>query len=188
MAKIKTQPVISLPFTTNFIERRIYLIRGQKVMLDGDLAELYRVPTKVFNQAVKRNINRFPSDFMFQLSSNELKNWRSQIVTSNLAAKMGLRRPPYAFTEQGIAMLSSVLNSDYAIKVNIAIMRAFVQLRKLLSSNKNIITEIKKLKKEQQFQRTDIKRIFLIIEKLLTPHKLKPHPIPPKQPIGFRTK
>jgi hypothetical protein len=91
------------------IERRIYLIRGHKVMLDTDLADLYQVPTKVFNQAVKRNKARFPEDFMFQLSKSELENWRSQIVTSNPAAKMALRRPPYAFTEQGVAMLSAVL-------------------------------------------------------------------------------
>lgn len=91
------------------IEQRILLVRGHKVMLDRDLAELYEVPTKVLNQAVQRNRKRFPEDFMFQLSKDEFENWRSQFVTSNPAAKMGLRRRPYAFTEQGVAMLSSVL-------------------------------------------------------------------------------
>src|SRR5580765_4347372 len=114
---------------TERIERAILFIRGQKVILDRDLATLYHVPTKVLNQAVTRNLKRFPGDFMYQLTEAEFDNWRSQFVTSNPAAKMGLRRRPYAFTEQGVAMLSSVLKSDRAIEVNIAIMRAFVKLR-----------------------------------------------------------
>src|SRR5436189_4979650 len=100
------------------IEGAILLIRGQRVMLDRDLAMLYRVATKALLQAVKRNLQRFPEDFMFQLSKEELENWRSQIVTSNSAAKMSLRRRPYAFTEQGVAMLSSVLRSKRAVQVN----------------------------------------------------------------------
>jgi hypothetical protein len=111
-----------------FIERKIYLIRGYKVMLDGGLAKLYQVPTKVLNQAVRRNLERFPDDFMFQLDGEELQNWRSQIVTSNPGAKMGLRRPPYAFTEHGVAMLSSVIKSKRAAALNILIIRAFVRL------------------------------------------------------------
>lgn len=114
------------------IQEKIYEIRGQKVMLDRDLAELYGVETKVLNQAVKRNIRRFPDDFMFQLSKDEFTFWKSQIVTSK-ADKKGLRRNPYAFTEQGVAMLSGVLNSDAAIDVNIKIMRAFVAIRRLAS-------------------------------------------------------
>ena len=106
------------------IEKCIRFIRGQKVILDKGLATVYEVPTKVFNQAVKRNLQRFPADFMFQLSADELENWRSQIVTSNPNARMSLRHRPYAFTEQGVAMLSSVLKSETAIGVNIAIMRA----------------------------------------------------------------
>jgi len=106
------------------IERKIFLIRGCKVMLDSDLAELYRVPTKVLNQAVRRNIARFPADFMFQLNAGEMENWRSQIMTSNPAAKMGVRRRPYAFTEHGVAMLSSVLRSNRALELNILIIRA----------------------------------------------------------------
>jgi len=110
------------------ISSKILTLRGRQVMLDRDLAELYQVETKVLNQAVKRNIKRFPSDFMFQMSQSEFENWRSQSVTSN-ADKMGLRRAPYAFTEQGIYMLATVLKSDVAIDVNIAIMRTFTKLR-----------------------------------------------------------
>lgn len=110
------------------IKNYICEIRNQKVILDRDLAALYKVPTKALNQAVKRNINRFPPDFMFQLNKEEMNNWRSQFVTSN-SIKMGMRRLPYAFTEQGVAMLSSVLHSETAIAVNIGIMRAFVAVR-----------------------------------------------------------
>ncbi len=141
-----------LPVPVQVIERRIFLIRGQKVMLDGDLAELYQVPTKRLNEAVKRNANRFPEDFMFQLSSDELENWRSQIATSNPAAKMGLRRPPYAFTELGVAMLSSVLNSERAVQMNILIMRTFVKLRELLASNKEMVRKIEQLETAQKQQ------------------------------------
>ena len=123
------------------IQRKIYEIRGQKVILDRDLAALYQVETKALNQAVKRNIERFPEDFMFQLTEDELNQWKSQFVTSNLmteeeqnAIKMGLRRPPYAFTEQGIAMLSGVLHSPIAIQMNINIMRAFVAMRQAITA------------------------------------------------------
>src|SRR2546429_240542 len=122
---------------TERIERAILLIRGRKVMLDRDLAELYGVKTKIFNQAVKRNKRRFPSDFMFQLTYQEVRNLRSQFVTSN-KERGGRRYLPFAFTEQGVAMLSSVLNSERAIEVNIAIMRAFVKLRQLLESNEEL--------------------------------------------------
>jgi len=108
------------------IEQTILSIRGHKVMLDRDLARLYGVPTKRLNEQVRRNLRRFPNDFMFRLNAEEFKNWRSQFATSNSAEKMGLRYLPYALTEQGVAMLSSVLNSARAIEVNIAIMRAFV--------------------------------------------------------------
>ena len=110
------------------IQSKIYEIRGQKVMLDRDLAEMYGVMTKVLNQAVKRNPDRFPEDFMFQLTNEETQNWKSQIVTTN-SIKMGVRRNPYAFTELGVAMLSSVLNSKTAIQINMSIMRAFVAIR-----------------------------------------------------------
>ena len=110
------------------IQSKIYEIRGQKVMLDRDLAEMYGVLTKVLNQAVKRNPDRFPEDFMFQLTNEETQNWKSQIVTTN-SIKMGVRRNPYAFTELGVAMLSSVLNSKTAVQINMSIMRAFVAIR-----------------------------------------------------------
>lgn len=124
------------------IASKIYVIRGQKVMLDSDLAELYGVETRVLNQAVKRNIERFPEDFMFQLSDEELENWRSQIVMSNSGAKMGLRRAPYAFTEHGTLMLSSVLNSKKAIEMNLLIIRTFVKLREILALHQDIAKKI----------------------------------------------
>lgn len=132
------------------IQSKIYEIRGQKVMLDRDLAEMYGVQTKALNQAVKRNIDRFPEDFMFQLTSEETQNWRSQFVTSN-SIKMGVRRNPYAFTELGVAMLSSVLNSKTAIQINMGIMRAFVAVRQMVALPKTdklteLQNEVKELK------------------------------------------
>ena len=126
-----------------FIQNLIYEIRGQKVMLDSDLAKLYQVETKVLNQAVKRNSKRFPPDFMFQLDFKEFTNLKSQIVTSSWG---GTRRLPYAFTEQGVAMLSGVLKSDIAIEANIAIMRAFVQVRQYLLTAASFSSELKELR------------------------------------------
>lgn len=149
-------------------------------MLDSDLAELYGVETKVLIQSVKRNIDRFPEDFMFQLNEDEFKILRSQIVTSRWG---GRRYFPYVFTEQGVAMLSSVLNSQRAIQVNIAIMRAFVQLRKFLQSNEELSRKLKKLEKEtrKRFseQEEQIQLIFEAIKELIT-EKAKP-----KNPVGF---
>lgn len=125
------------------IQNLIYEIRGQKVMLDSDLATLYQVQTKVLNQAVKRNIKRFPTDFMFQLTKEEFLNLKSQIVTSSWG---GVRKLPFVFTEQGVAMLSGLLNSDIAIAVNIKIMRAFVQMRKLSIEHKDLQEQIYELK------------------------------------------
>ena len=119
-------------------------------MFDADLASLYEVPTKALNQALRRNLERFPEDFAFQLSRDELENWRSQIVTSNSSANMGLRRPPYAFTQEGIAMLSSVLRSGRAIQMNIAIMRAFVRFRELMATHKDIAARVEKLERGQE--------------------------------------
>ena len=130
------------------IERSILLVRDQKVLLDRDLAKLYGVSTGVLNQAVKRNRKRFPHDFMFQLSGKEMEIWKSQIVISNPAAKMAVRKRPYAFTEQGVAMLSSVLNSDRAIQVNIAIMRAFVRLREILATHKDLARKLQDMEKK----------------------------------------
>jgi hypothetical protein len=119
-------------------------------MLDADLAALYGGETKILLQAVKRNIARFPEDFMFQFSEAELKNWRSQIVTSNPAAIMGLRRPPHAFTEHGVAMLSAVLRSERAIQMSIGVIRAFVRLRELMAAHKDIAARVEKLERGQE--------------------------------------
>lgn len=132
----------------NSIRSKIHVIRGQQVMLDRDLAELYLVETKALNQAVKRNIERFPETFMFQLNNTEFEIWRSHFVTSN-SDKMGLRRPPYAFTEQGVAMLSAVLKSDTAVKVSIQIMNAFVSMRHFLQNNAEIFVELKTMRQHQ---------------------------------------
>lgn len=129
-------------------------------------------------QAVKRNIRRFPEDFMFQLNNQELTNWKSQFVTSNSSMYMGLRKPPHAFTEQGVAMLSSVLNSDRAIEVNIEIMRAFVKLRYLVASNKELAARLDKLEAQYDEQ---FAIVFQAIRELMTP----PEPLK-KQQIGFR--
>lgn len=122
---------------------KIYLIRDQKVMLDRDLAELYQVETKVLKQSIKRNIQRFPSDFMFELTKKELEDWRSQFVTSN-SDKMGLRYLPFAFTEQGVAMLSSVLNSERAIQMNIQIIRIFTKMKEMALTHKDMLLKIER--------------------------------------------
>ena len=132
----------------NTIRSKIHVIRGQQVMLDRDLAELYGVETKVLNQAVKRNIERFPENFMFQLEEEEYINWRSQFVTSN-SDKMGLRRPPYAFTEQGVAMLSAVLKSETAIKASVQIISVFVKMRHLLTANAQLFQRLDFIEKHQ---------------------------------------
>jgi hypothetical protein len=162
------------------IECAILLVRGHKVMLDGDLAVLYGVRVKALNQAVKRNLRRFPKDFMFQLTKKELEDWRSQIVTSNPAAKMGLRRRPYAFTEQGVAMLSSVLHSQRAIDVNVEIMRAFVRLREILATHKELARKLDTLEKKYDAQ---FRIVFDAIRNLMAP----PEPKKKATPIGFRS-
>lgn len=135
----------SLILVDTILVNKIYVIRGVKVMLDRDLAAMYGIETKVLKQAVKRNIERFPEDFMFQMSLDEFRNWRSQFVTSNSPDLMGLRYAPFCFTEQGVAMLSGVINSAKAIAMNIAIMRAFVAIRKLSLTNKLMIEKLQKL-------------------------------------------
>ncbi len=145
---------------------KIVLIRGQKVLLDEDLANLYGVKTKVLNQAIRRNIERFPADFMFQLTDNEYGNLRSQIVTSNRGGRKYL---PFAFTEQGVAMLSSVLRSKTAIAVNIQIMRVFVSMRKALLDYSEILEKIESLEKSQLDQDDLIGRIYSLIKELLEP-------------------
>src|SRR3989344_3631525 len=175
MKKSKKE-IITLP--NERIISRIFLIRGKKVMVDRDLANLYGVETRSLNQAVRRNIDRFPADFMFQLNQEETNIWKSQIVIS-AADKKGLRKSPLVFTEQGVAMLSSVLNSERAIRVNIQIIRTFTQLRELLSANKDLKEKIENMEKKYDKQMRDI---FEAIKRLLT-EKTKP-----KNPIGFRDK
>ena len=161
MAKEKAEIVI----VQDVIVSKIHFIRGEKVLLDRDLADLYGVETRVLNQAVKRNINRFPSDFMFQLNKTEFEKWISQNVISNMSA----RKLPYAFTEQGVAMLSSVLNSDTAIAVNIQIIRVFTKMRELMIAHKDIMLQLKKLEKEVASNADDIKAIFSYLNELLSP-------------------
>lgn len=170
------------------IINKIYLIRGKKVMLDRDLAELYGVETRALNQAVRRNEKRFPDDFMFQLTTKELEDWKSQTVISK-REKMGLRKPPLAFTEQGVAQLSSVLNSETAIEVNIQIIRIFTRMRELLLTHKDILIKLEQMEKKvinqggklQKHDR-DIRLIFEYLKQLLNP------PQEPRPRVGFRRK
>jgi hypothetical protein len=157
------------------IEERILLIRGHRVMLDADLAEIYGVTTKILNQAVKRNKERFPRDFMFQLDTDEFTNLRSQIVTSK--RRGGRRYPPYVFTEQGVAMLSSVLKSERAIHANIEIMRAFIRLRQMLASNAELARRLDELEKKYDSQ---FRVVFEAIRQILSPPDSK------RRSIGFK--
>ena len=154
---------VGLPDET--VMEKIYYIRGEKVMLDRDLAGLYSVETRTLNQAVKRNENRFPEDFMFRLTKQEMEYWISQIVISN-SEKMGLRKSPYAFTEQGVAMLSSALNSERAIKVNIQIIRIFTKMRELLSTQKEILHKLELIEKKNIEQDQKIMLIFDYLKQL----------------------
>lgn len=157
-------------------------------MIDRDLAALYNVETKVLNQAVKRNRDRFPDDFMFQLTAEELENWKSQIVTSN-SEKMGLRKLPFAFTELGVAMLSSVLNSDTAISVNIQIIRIFSRMREVLLTHKDVLLKLEQLERKILHQdelankhEGEIQTIFHALKQLLN------QPQPERRKIGFKIK
>lgn len=169
------QPAQQAIVPVEVIERRIYLIRGEKVMLDSDLAALYQVPTFRLNEAVKRNRQRFPEDFMFRLTAEETKALTSQIAMSK-KGRGGRRTLPYAFTEQGVAMLSSVLNSERAVLVNIAIMRAFVRLREILATHKDLARKLQEMEKKYD---TQFKVVFDAIRKLMAP------PAPHRRPIGF---
>lgn len=160
------------------IEKKIYLIRGQKVMLSLHLAELYGVETRVLNQAVKRTIQRFPEDFMFQINEFEANQLVSQNVIPHKKYFGGFL--PYAFTEQGVAMLSSVLNSERAIQVNIAIIRAFVKLKEILSTNKELAGKLAELERKMERHDKEIKVIFDAIRQLMAP------PEPKEKKIGFR--
>ena len=148
----------------------IYLIRDQKVMLDYDLAELYQVETRRLNERVKRNIRRFPEDFMFRLTQEEWKNLKSQNATSSWG---GRRKEPYAFTEHGILMLSSVLNSERAIAVNINIMRVYTKIKKMLIRNKDLLLQMEKIERKLLSQNKDIELVFSYLDELLE-NKEKP--------------
>jgi len=152
-------------FPDHKVLSKIFIIRDHKVMFDRDLAELYGVETRTLNQAVKRNLQRFPGDFMFQMTSEELENWKSQIVISN-KEKMGMRKPPLVFTEQGVAMLSSVLNSESAILVNIQIVRVFTRMRELLIPNNNILQKLMDLESQGLDHDRKISLIFKYLEQL----------------------
>lgn len=159
----------------------IHMFRGQKVMLDRDLAILYGVSTGHLKRQVRRNTERFPPDFMFELSKEETKNWRCQIGISNSGDKMGLRYHPYVFTEHGILMLSSVLNSKKAIQVNIAIMRVFLRLRQLLLAHKDLALRLEKIEKNTREHSEQIRTVFEIVKQILTTGNK------PKRRIGFHS-
>jgi len=179
-----SKSLVSVPIET--VENLILLIRGQKVILDRDLARMYGVTTKVLNQAVKRNIERFPEDFMFQLNPDETKNLqqtgsrrsRSQIVTLKISRGTNLKYRPYAFTEHGILMLSSVLKSERAVQVNIQIMRTFVRLREMLITNDELTRRLDELEKRYDGQ---FMIVFKALRQILTPTTKR-------KPIGFRAK
>lgn len=160
---------------------KIYEIRGEKVMIDRDLAELYGVETKYLKRQVKRNLQRFPDDFMFELNEQEFKDWRSQFVTSN-EDKMGLRYAPYAFTEDGVAQLSTVLNSSRAISVNLQIIRLFSRMRKMILTHKDLLLKMEEMEKKVTGQDEKIGQIFNALKQLLNP------PQEPREAIGFKTK
>ena len=166
------------------ILNRIYLIRGEKVMLDKDLAEIYGVETKVFNQSVKRNKDRFPKDFMFALNEKEWQNIKSQNLRSQFVTSSwgGARHRPNAFTEQGIAMLSSILNSKTAIEVNIRIIRVFTKLRKYALTHKDILLQLSKLEKEVKGNSKDIENFFMVMKELI---EKQSRPVIPRNKIGF---
>lgn len=188
LVKIMKEPAVP----DEVIISKIYLVRGQKVMLDKDLAILYGVETKSLNLSVKRNIKRFPEDFMFRLTQEEWSTLRFQFETSNSRKESltlqnetlkpgrgGTRYSPYAFTEQGVAMLSSILNSNTAIEVNIRIIRIFTRMREMLLTHKDILLKLEQLERQVVQNSEEIQTIFAALKELLQP--------PPREPIGFKT-
>jgi hypothetical protein len=182
MAKAELQTLIAEQKILN----RIYVVRKQKVMIDRDLAEMYGVETKVFNQSVKRNKERFPKDFMFTLTEKEWNNLRSQIVTSSLpdgkAGWGGARYRPNVFTEQGVSMLSSILNSKTAIEVNIRIIRVFTRLKEYTLTHTEILMQLAKLEKEVKGNSRDIENIFTVLRELIGQQSTPK----PRNRIGFK--
>ena len=177
------KPSIIIP--AERIQRTIYLIRGERIMIDADLAALYGVTTAHLNRAVKRNLSRFPQDFMFQLSSEESENLILQIGRSNVG-RGGRRKPISAFTEQGVAMLSSVLRSEQAIQVNVAVMRAFVQLRRVLASHSELAQKLNELEQRIESHDEAIRSLFEAIRQLMDPGP--PTPDEGRKEIGFHVR
>ena len=175
-----TKQNTSLVIPQEAVINKIYFIRGQKVMLDSDLAELYKVETRVLNQAVNRNEYRFPDDFLFQLTKKEWENLKSQIVISNWG---GRRKSPYVFSEHGILMLSSVLNSKRAVEMNILIMRVFTRIRQMLIENTELRLAIEKLEKQSNNHTKNIELVFQYLDELLVKQKKTPKP---RNPIGYK--
>ena len=169
-----------IELSEELISNKIYFIRNQKVMLDRDLAKLYGIETRVLKQAVKRNISRFPDDFMFEFTDSEFSNWRSQFVTSNDGDNMGLRYSPFCFTEQGVTMLSCILNSERAITINIQIIRIFTKLREMIITHKDILLKLEQLEKKVTGHDENIQMIFGALKQLLN------QPQAPRRRIGFR--
>jgi hypothetical protein len=173
----------SLVVPDEVVMNKIYVIRNQKVMLDKDLAELYQVETKVLNQQVKRNFKRFPDDFMFQLTQSEFENLKSQFVTSSWGGK---RKLPFVFTEQGVAMLSGILNSDRAIAVNIQIMRIFTKVRQMLTDNTELRLDIEKIKKKLDNQDKNMEIVFRYLDELLEKKESRSSVTKPRAKIGYK--
>ncbi|UFH36236.1 ORF6N domain-containing protein [Flavobacterium acetivorans] len=171
----------NLMLSEETISNKIYFIRNQKVMLDRDLAQLYGVETKRLKEQVKRNLSRFPTDFMFQLSKTEFENWRSQFATSN-SEKMGLRYAPMAFTEHGVLMLSSVLNSDKAIQTNIQIMRIFTKVRQMLLDTTEMKLDIAQIQRKLENQGKNIELVFFYLDELTE----KKEDAMPRTKIGYK--
>ena len=172
-------PTTSLAIPDERIVRRIHVIRGRKVMLDRDLAELYDVETKVLNQAVRRNRERFPNEFMFQLTAGEFEGLRSQIVTSK--SRGGRRYEPYAFTEQGVAMLSAVLRSKKAVAISILIIKAFVRMRELLETNEVLRAKLAAIEQQLGSHSKQIREVYSLLRRLID------EPVNPKNQIGFQS-
>ena len=175
----RANPLMRL--AAEIIERRIIIVRGQRVMLDSQLAELYQIPTRVLNQAVRRNRKRFPLDFAFPLTLQEVTDLKSQFVTSSLTHG-GRRKLPMAFTEHGVAMLSSIVRSPIAVRVNIEIMRAFIRLRRLLATPGELVAQLNKLAETVELHDDQIKVISDVLRKMIEP---PPAPAKPKGRFGF---
>ncbi len=167
------------PVAVEVIQRRIYLVRGQKVMIDADLAKLYQVETKVLNRAVQRNLSRFPDDFMFRLTPEEAESLRCQIGTSKVG-RGGRRYLPLVFTEHGVVMLSSVLKSERSVQMNILVVRAFVNLREMLASHKDLAHKMIELERQQRSQGQQLSQVYTVVRRLMEPEKKR------KRTIGFR--